>query len=632
MSNSTVLAIIMCLLVDCFEASAYAQTDSFQEGKAVAREAVHGETFDLSHFSPAMIIDDFSSESDLSRLERNEQFAQQPLDAVGRDIASSVAESQAQRPHFNVDARELGVAKSIGIEENATVLLANFGDCQTQESHCETSWETHHCEIAKTTSTLTCQENLQVEVVSSPGENTPEECMDVVAGVTPPINAIRRLTQFPGSKAYPKGLPLWLVPSTTQCLKDWVKLSRASINANHSKITVPANRQATLALKAFDTSCAPQGGQLILQDGGQTLAQVSTLSRVTIPATHNARVVTMTYSQPQQRCQPYVLAAFYLAPQPPTTQIVDTWVSTCQPPQGNQCQRQVGACLQPEETRIIDGVPITRPCWQREVRVTCRGQDAPPIANSCAPWQEAGCEQINSVCASSDEQTCERFLQTYRCPIERCDSTPMLACDNAMMCLEGDCQEPVVQEDSAFGESVASLATLMAAGDDVGHGMSIFAGDAQDCRTYSANFNDCCQRRGWGGDLGLAHCSQAEKALAKARVENRAIKVGRYCKEDVLGVCVEYRTVFCTFPTVLASLVQQQGRLGQLAIDFGKAKEPNCSGLTPTELQSIAFEQLDLTLLYADIEARLSTSLSAHDKADLTQQVMERVKTLEAAS
>ena len=46
-----------------------------------------------------------------------------------------------------------------------------------------------------------------------------------------------------------------------------------------------------------------------------------------------------------------------------------------------------------------------------------------------------------------------------------------------------------------------------------------------------------------------------------------------------------------------------QGR-GQLGLSFGKAKSPDCRGLSPEELQRINFERIDYSDYYNDIQAK----------------------------
>ncbi|MEG2665025.1 MAG: conjugal transfer protein TraN, partial [Hafnia sp.] len=50
-------------------------------------------------------------------------------------------------------------------------------------------------------------------------------------------------------------------------------------------------------------------------------------------------------------------------------------------------------------------------------------------------------------------------------------------------------------------------------------------------------------------------------------------------------------------------IVQAQGRKGQLGINFGSGKSPNCRGITIDELQSLRFDNMDFSNFYSDLNA-----------------------------
>ncbi|MEW0118182.1 conjugal transfer protein TraN [Escherichia coli] len=69
------------------------------------------------------------------------------------------------------------------------------------------------------------------------------------------------------------------------------------------------------------------------------------------------------------------------------------------------------------------------------------------------------------------------------------------------------------------------------------------------------------------------------------------------------------------------TVVQQQGRNGQLRISFGSAKHPDCRGITVDELQKIQFDRLDFTNFYED----LMNNQKIPDSGVLTQKVKEQI-------
>jgi len=81
----------------------------------------------------------------------------------------------------------------------------------------------------------------------------------------------------------------------------------------------------------------------------------------------------------------------------------------------------------------------------------------------------------------------------------------------------------------------------------------------------------------------------------------------RRCKRRVLGICLKRESVMCCFNSVLARVINEQGRT-QLGINWGSGDRPACTGFTVAQLQSLDFSKMDLTEFYASI---------APDQADL---------------
>jgi hypothetical protein len=84
------------------------------------------------------------------------------------------------------------------------------------------------------------------------------------------------------------------------------------------------------------------------------------------------------------------------------------------------------------------------------------------------------------------------------------------------------------------------------------------------------------------------------------RDAGKCVHVDDYCSRKNIFGCNETTETYCCFGSLLARLVQQQGR-SQLGRDFGSAKSPDCSGLTVAELTAIDWSKIDLTDFYATI-------------------------------
>lgn len=190
-------------------------------------------------------------------------------------------------------------------------------------------------------------------------------------------------------------------------------------------------------------------------------------------------------------------------------------------------------------------------------------------------------------------------------------------------CLEEECGAADRIPDADFNASVAELsATADASKQFDAH--SIFKGNVQKCSDDAAGFKNCCRDSGWGLDTNLAHCSGEEKELGKNKQNGLSIYVGSYCSKKILGMCVSHKKSYCTFPSKLARLTQAQGRQGMLGINFGSAKDPNCRGLTPEELQKIDFSKIDFSEYYKDIAEQ--EQLSNPD--EVQNRIQEKINTM----
>ncbi|OEE72846.1 type-F conjugative transfer system mating-pair stabilization protein TraN [Vibrio genomosp. F6] len=256
-----------------------------------------------------------------------------------------------------------------------------------------------------------------------------------------------------------------------------------------------------------------------------------------------------------------------------------------------QCKPQPEQCIEGEETRIIEGVSVTLPCWKYETLYQCE------MDNTCDAIQE--CEEVSRECSLQQNGVCVEEKVTKECQETSCKITQM-ECGEQSFCLDGDCYEATPTLNDEFDQSAAALAGLAAAAEGLGNPPKIFTGNAMKCDIKLAGFNDCCKDSGWGQGLG-AGCSDGEKALGDAKEKGLTIYVGKYCAKKVLGACTRKKKSYCVFDSKLAKIIQQQGVLGQLGKSLGSAKSPTCNPITPEELSAIDFEHIDFQEFYPDM-------------------------------
>ncbi len=89
-------------------------------------------------------------------------------------------------------------------------------------------------------------------------------------------------------------------------------------------------------------------------------------------------------------------------------------------------------------------------------------------------------------------------------------------------------------------------------------------------------------------------CEEKEFELGAKKETRQCHFVGSYCASKALGSCVEKRESYCCFSSVVARIIQEQGR-PQLGMNFGSPESPRCEGLTPDQLAKMDWSRIDLS-------------------------------------
>lgn len=280
----------------------------------------------------------------------------------------------------------------------------------------------------------------------------------------------------------------------------------------------------------------------------------------------------------------------------------------------------------PNETRYVGGIQLTSSCWSYQQNYTCGNR----AINTCQPFINQGCSEVASECKTPGQSPCLDYNVTYSCP-----QTSVLgkgiACGSKFFCLSGNCTKQNPSQESAkdFNKAVSSLAAVSAMGKKVsdlntqdGNNIRIFSGHALECSESAAGFLNCCRGSGWGHDINLAHCSQQEKDLGKARQSARTIALGSYCHNKVLGACTDHHEVFCVFDSRLAETIQDQGMRAQEGKSFGGPKSANCSGLTPDELAGLDLSKIDFSFMVNDS----AIAGDSPDQSKAEEEIKDRIR------
>lgn len=281
-------------------------------------------------------------------------------------------------------------------------------------------------------------------------------------------------------------------------------------------------------------------------------------------------------------------------------------------------------CTEGAETRIINGVPVTEPCWAWKRGFTCHVMTA---GNDCGDLEKNGtCTYLRTDCL--DEQPnagCKVSEKIYRCPTPGApsDNTPQYICGDDVYCINGDC-EPIVREASTeFKDALVGLHALDQAGKEFNEAdFRVFTGTRESCHKPVFGLINCCAGKVSGlvpvaaGAAALAGGPAAIAAFAtpflvlfacgqdemKLDIKDRmglCHSLGTYCSSSFLGICSTKRTAYCCFESKLSRVLQEQGRV-QLGKPWGSAKKEQCQGFTIDEFASLDLSMMDFTEVYSD--------------------------------
>lgn len=349
------------------------------------------------------------------------------------------------------------------------------------------------------------------------------------------------------------------------------------------------------------------------------------LSWATNPAFGGVRSITLAYT-----------------PAATTVAQRDAWRDQCPTlSAGGRCSIATApVCVDGPSTRVIDGISVTRSCWEYASSMNCSGSN---VSNQCETLVSSGCTQASSTCSQTNAATgaCEIYRDQYSCPVAAGTSTTFSNCPRNVSCIGDACFNTTRTPDTDFARSISMLEAARQAGSHLDpETMTVFSGEPNTCRNNLA-FN-CCSSdpRGSGimdseyirgsayvytlltGDgLGMftaygltslllertAGCSDDEVRTSLKEGARLCHYVGDWCSSCIrfLGRCVSCITrtqMKCCFNSILARVINEQGRV-QIGKGWGSPEGPDCSGFTVAQLQTLNFAAMDLSEFYASIAA-----------------------------
>ncbi len=265
-------------------------------------------------------------------------------------------------------------------------------------------------------------------------------------------------------------------------------------------------------------------------------------------------------------------------------------------------------------TRIIDGVPVTRPCWawQRSYQCTTRR-----TGNDCGEIEaNSACRFVRGDCLSEDTP-CKVTERVYECPLPGTTAAPnQYVCDGDVYCIDGSCETIEREANDEFAGAVTALHAMdEARGQFDPASLTLFKGTRETCSSQVFGLINCCKGKGFPlvpgiGLLVSLGCDKEEVLLHERDAKGLCAYIGSYCSGKILGICTTKRKAYCCFESKLSRILQEQGRK-QLPKPWGKAKSEQCAGFTTDEFARLDLSEMDFSEVYAEFTeaARLPDEL-----------------------
>lgn len=293
-----------------------------------------------------------------------------------------------------------------------------------------------------------------------------------------------------------------------------------------------------------------------------------------------------------------------------TTRTADTRLdeSQCLPlTQDSMCSQTSEICTDASpQTRLVNGVSLTRDCWAWRRDYQCLETVA---GNDCASLDgDASCRYLREDCLT-DDMPCLTRERVYQCALPPDpNSRAQYICDGDVYCIDGSCETIERTANNEFRDAVVALNAMDQATKEFDPAtLTLFAGTRNTCSSKVFGVLDCCRGKGFALVPGISllvslGCSAEEILLHERDAQGLCAYVGSYCSDKVLGVCVARRKVYCCFESKLSRIIQEQGR-AQLPKSWDRPKDEQCRGFSLAEFAELDLSQMDFSEVYAEFTA-----------------------------
>jgi conjugal transfer mating pair stabilization protein TraN len=278
-------------------------------------------------------------------------------------------------------------------------------------------------------------------------------------------------------------------------------------------------------------------------------------------------------------------------------------------------------CIEPAETRNINGKEVYKDCWKWDREYICRTDtfidECKEMPENCKIIGEPVCLHFNKI-----DNICDHKEFTYQCSET---ATLTKECKSKEFCLGGICEKQVRNQHNDFGNAISKLSILaqMKSNELEGckcpsgrstcdsreidpNSCKFFTGNAKKCTKATSQFNCCSDKGVFRKPLG--GCNQEEQDLFKLKAAKLCHPIGSW-RGKKFQRFKTYQS-HCCFKSKLAKIIQVQGRK-QLGIGWGDRKNPDCRFLTLEEIRRINFSKIDFTEFFTDVVDKVSSGMNS---------------------
>ncbi len=580
---------ILLLIFSVLTGECIANSPDFESGINQAKQEAKNKKNDAfnqaKNFNPKTVFDNYTKNPDQTKYyggitqSDTQQMTSDAFQSKSSESGQVISNSISQHPRYVINKTDPDIQHSELLQSEAYNIVhgmtSQYIDCKPKEA-CTTQYQEKRCEEAPQTIFQSCKKKLNVEIITH-----------------------ETVTHY---------------PLTAHLSVDDHKYAGISVNAVNGRVDFLGPHDASFRLDGrlpANIDCSTLQGAITSRTGR------AGLDHINFPSCANGLELEYHISEGHRLDLQIDMISRVVK-----YEVKDHWVDDCTGiVNDSTCKLKSQQCDIPGSTKIIQGVPVTRDCWQQGFNYICRGGRG---EGNCKPLQQQGCEQIGSDCKEKTNGQCSLYTQTYRCTVKSCSPTTDVLCGNGKeYCLDGNCTDKNYQQSTDFGKSVSALSAVIDAAKQIDQSsLTMFSGHPSECSEKPIGYSNCCTETGWGQDVGLDNCPESAKKLHESRENKIAIKVGRYCSGPDPFPCIEHSQVFCVFSSKLGKIIQDQGRKGQLQIGFGSAKHPKCSGITPEQLQAIDFSRID----FQDFINDLSKSVKNPNLKQIQDMIRQHVQ------